>query len=130
MEIEAAQIKDEGTGQSPDGSLEVTGEVDAILAKYVGDIIRKVQAEWITTPKSQEGGQTLKAQVTVIIDSEGNLLSTSFESKSGDESFDLSAMRAVERSAPFPPPPLEIKDEVVSEGFLIEFSPRSVVGGA
>lgn len=130
VEIEAAQIEKEGTGQSPNGSLDVTtSDINAVLIKYVGDIIRKIQSEWITTPKTLADGQVLKTQIVVTIDSQGHVISTSFETKSGDATFDLSAMRAVERAAPFPPPPDMIKDEAVSEGFLIEFNPRSVMGG-
>ncbi len=127
--IEAAQIKYEGQGQSPEGTLNEADTVNAILAKYVEAVTRKVRNEWITTPKELADGQVLKTEITVNIDEGGNIVSTSYDSKSGDASFDLSAMRALERSGPFPPPPPEIKAEVVSEGFGIVFNPKSVVSG-
>jgi len=129
VEIEAAQVEKEGTGQSPDGTLNATNtETDPELIAYYAAIRRKINQEWITTPKQLEEGQVLKTQVNVLIDSSGIIVSTSYETKSGDVSFDLSAQRAVERAAPFPPPPDKIKDEAISEGFLIEFNPKSVVG--
>ncbi len=129
VEIEAAQIEKEGTGQSPYGSLDITkGETNPVLVAYYEAVKRKINEQWITTPKQVEGGVVLKTQINVMIDSLGKLIEASFETRSSDSSFDLSAMRAVERAAPFPPPPQEIKDEAITEGFLIEFNPRNVVG--
>lgn len=129
VEIEAAQIEKEGSGQSPYGSLDTTeGETNPVLAAYYEAIKKKINQEWITTPKKQEEGQSLKTEINLKIDINGNIVSANYETQSGDPSFDLSAMRAVERSAPFPGPPEEIRGEVLSEGFLIEFNPRSVVG--
>lgn len=129
VEIEAAQIEKEGTGQSPYGSLDVkNGETNPLLIAYYSAIKRKINEEWITTPKQTEEGEVLKTQINLMIDSQGKIISASFETKSGDTSFDASAMRAVERAAPFPIPPDEIKNEAITEGFLIEFNPRNVVG--
>lgn len=131
IEIEAAQIKEPGGGQSPYGTLDTnTGETNPALVAYYIAIKKKINEQWITTPKQLPEGQSLKTGINVLIDAQGNVTSSSYETKSGDPSFDLSAMRAIERAAPFPPPPDEIKKEVVSEGFLFEFNPRSVVGGA
>lgn len=129
VEIEAAQIEKEGQGQSPYGSLDIPeGEANPVLAAYFEAVKRKINQEWITTPKQLSEGQTLKTVVNLRIDLNGNIISNMFETQSGDASFDLSAMRAIERAAPFPSPPDEIRAEVLSEGFLIEFNPRSVVG--
>lgn len=126
--LEAAQIEKEGTGQSMNGSLEEGTTLDPALIAYYNELKRRINEQWITLPKEGEA-QALKTTITVVIDGGGNLVSTSYESKSGDAAFDLSAMRAVERAAPFPVPPDAIKQEAVREGFLIEFNPRSVVGG-
>lgn len=128
-EMEAAQIEKEGSGQSPYGSLDVReGEMNAALIAYYEELKRKINDQWITTPKTLEEGQYLRTTINVLIDSQGNIISASFESKSTDNSFDLSAMRAIEKAAPFPIPPEEIRREALTEGFLIEFNPRSVVG--
>lgn len=129
VEMEAAQIEKEGQGQSPYGSLDVPeGELNPILVAYYAELKKRINQQWIVTPKKLEEGQVLKTTINVLIDEQGNLISAGYEMKSGDASFDLSAMRAIERAAPFPAPPETIKQEAVYEGFLIEFSPRSVVG--
>ncbi|MBI4411020.1 MAG: cell envelope integrity protein TolA [Deltaproteobacteria bacterium] len=129
VQIEAAQIEKEGAGQSPYGSMDIQdGETNPALIAYYEAVKKKINQEWITTPKALEEGKQLRTQITVLIDSVGSIIRTEYELKSDDPSFDLSAMRAVERSAPFPPPPEEIKDEALTEGFLIEFNPRTVLG--
>ncbi len=129
VEIEAAQIEKEGVGQSPEGSLDAkNSETNPQLIAYYEALKRKINEQWITTPKA-DNGTPLKTQITVLIDSTGHIVSTSFEAKSGDASFDASAMRAVEAAAPFPTPPETIRNEALTEGFLIEFNPRNVVGG-
>lgn len=129
LQPEAAQVENEGDGQSPYGSLDnQTGEVDAILATYVGEIKRKISNEWITMPKNTEVGQSLITKVKVKIDESGRIISTVINQRSGDMTFDLSALRAVERASPFPTPPESIKNIALGEGFLIEFNPESIVG--
>ena len=128
VDIEAAQVKDEGGGQSPYGSLTDKGEANPALVAYFEAVKRKINEEWITTPKTLPDGQTLKTVINLLIDALGNIVSATYDTQSGDAAYDLSAMRAVERAAPFPAPPDEIRSEVLSEGFLIEFNPRSIVG--
>lgn len=129
LQPEAAQVENQGDGQSPYGSLDnQTGEFDAILAAYVGEIKRKISNEWITMPKNTEVGQSLVTKVKVKIDESGRIISTVVNQRSGDLSFDLSALRAVERASPFPTPPESIKNIALGEGFLIEFNPESIVG--
>lgn len=129
VEIEAAQIEKEGSGQSPYGSLDVQeGEMNPALIAYYEALKRRINDQWITTPKKLEEGQNLRATINVLVDAQGYIISASFESKSMDTSFNLSAMRAIEKAAPFPTPPEEIRREALTEGFLIEFNPRSVVG--
>lgn len=129
LQPEAAQVENEGDGQSPYGSLEnQTGEVDAVLAAYVGEIKRKISNEWITMPKNTEAGLSLITKIKVKIDESGRIISTTVNQVSGDTSFDLSALRAVERASPFPIPPESIKNLVLGAGFVFEFNPESVVG--
>ncbi|MBI2341043.1 MAG: cell envelope integrity protein TolA [Deltaproteobacteria bacterium] len=129
VQIEAAQIEKEGTGQSPYGSLDIeNGETNPVLIAYYVAVKKKINQEWITTPKTLEEGKQLRTQINVLIDAVGYIIRTDYELKSGDPSFDLSAMRAIERAAPFPAPPEEIKGEALTEGFLIEFNPRTVLG--
>ena len=46
--------------------------------------------------------------------------------RSGDELFDLSAVRAVRGASPLEPPPERIQGEALQEGFLIDFVPSQI----
>lgn len=130
VEMEAAQVPEDGGGDDPLGSYDVReSDLNQALIAYYKAIKQKINEEWVTTPKQLAEGQMLQTKIDVEISSTGSIISIDYASQSGDISFDLSAKRAVERAAPFPPPPAEILDEVLREGFLIEFNPRSVVGG-
>lgn len=127
--LEAPQVPEDGGGQSPDGSLDTNpSDVSAQIAAYGMEIKRRINREWITTPKEVPEGQILMTRISLEIDSDGQIVAVEYAARSGDATFDASAKRAVERASPFPAPPGEIKTEVLREGFLIEFNPRSVVG--
>jgi outer membrane biosynthesis protein TonB len=125
VETGAAQAKKEATGQSPFGSDEGS-TVDAALISYYNLIKQKINKEWIISKGEFAGA--LKTKIVVLIDGSGNIIRTEYEGQSGDISFDESAMRALKRAAPFPTPPVSIRDEAIDEGFLIEFNPRAVTG--
>jgi len=125
--LEAAQVDKEGQGGSTVGSENAeNSNNDPILAAYVEEVIKRINMAWVTTPKTLEDGQSLKTKISLYIDEQGQVMNVSYASKSGDASFDASAMSAVERSSPFPAPPAEIKQKI-AQGFLIGFNPRSVV---
>lgn len=112
-----------GTG-SPFGS--PGGTVDAAdpqIARYQGQVRSKIIREWIRTNSGTEG-DPLRSRVVVRINASGNVISTSFAKRSGDASFDMSAVRAIERASPLPPPPEVVMGEALNEGFVIDFSSR------
>lgn len=123
VEVNAAQTRNEDTGQSPFGSDEGS-TIDPQLMAYYNIVKSKIKKNWI---KGEYQG-TLRAHLVVTIDGMGNTLSVEVEKSSGNGSFDESARRAVKRSAPFPPPPASIKDEVLTEGFEFDFFPNSMSG--
>lgn len=125
VDFSAAQSKTGDTGQSPWGS-DKGDVVDPQLILYYNTIKRKINKEWVVNENSFTG--ELHTQIIVLIDASGNVLRTDFKGLSGNGSFDDSAMRAIRRSAPFPPPPESIRKEALTEGFLIEFNPQSVTG--
>lgn len=125
VKLESSQAKEGDTGQSPFGSIKGSS-IDPALVMYYNIIKRKINNEWVVS-KSEFSG-TLVTRIVVLIDARGNIIRTAFKKPSGNGSFDDSAMRAIKRSAPFPVPPDSIKQEAVSEGFLIEFNPNSVTG--
>lgn len=125
VDLTAAQARKEDTGQSPWGSNEGS-DVDPALMVYYNTLKKKINREWVIS--KGEYSEVLKTQIIVMIDANGNVLRTSYKTTSGDGSFDDSALRALKKSAPFPIPPQSIRDEALTEGFLIEFNPKTVTG--
>lgn len=125
VDLSVAQAKDGETGQSPFGS-DKGGSADAELIAYYNTIKRKITREWMISKGDVSGN--LITQIVVMIDANGNILRSQFKLTSGDGSFDESAMRAIRHTAPFPIPPQGIRNEALTEGFLIEFNPQTVTG--
>lgn len=57
-------------------------------------------------------GKDLKAVIIIEIDQQGQVMGSRFEQSSGNLSFDQSAMRAVSKAVPFPPPPGKMSLEI------------------
>lgn len=126
---EAAQVEKEGDGQSPEGALKVgQNELNAILVSYFSKVKKQVQGQWIAV--TQGAGSKLKAEIVVQINSVGEVEKSYVETPSGNVDFDQSTLKAIDRASPFPPPPAEIKDQILTQGFSILFDPESVTGGS
>jgi TonB family protein len=80
--------------------------------------------EWIVPVKYTEMGQGYNAKIEVMINMDGDVVSVRWASRSGNASFDQSALRAVKKASPFPKPPDMLAWEAYNEGFLVEFDPR------
>ncbi|MCE9625869.1 MAG: TonB family protein, partial [Deltaproteobacteria bacterium] len=106
---------------NPNG--EITG-ADPGYAQYQSSVRGKIIREWVRTGASPDGEQAIRTRIQVRINASGQVISKSVVKSSGDESFDLSALRAIERASPLPPPPEGIKSEALSEGFVVDFSSR------
>jgi TonB family protein len=124
---EAAQIGGSGegykygTGTTP---LKVLPS-DPEYLKYQAQVRWKIMHEWVIPEKFvEEGGPRMNARLEVMINMDGDVVSLRWASRSGNESFDQSALRAVKKSSPFPKPPDRLAWEAYNEGFLIEFDPR------
>lgn len=123
IDLSAAQSRNEDTGQSPYGS-DQGNTIDPALIAYYNTIKSKIRKNWV---KGEYAG-VLRASIVVKIDANGNIMTANIEKKSTNTSFDDSAKRAVQRAAPFPPPPESIRNEVLTEGFEFDFNPTSVTG--
>ncbi len=116
-----------GTGSGPGSEFgSPTGVISAQdpgFAQYQSQVRSKIMREWVQT---HVGGELehLRARITVRINASGDVISKSFAKSSGVPSFDNSAMRAVERASPFPPPPALVQAEALREGFIVDFSSR------
>jgi len=124
---EAAQIKESGegykygTGTQP---LKVLPS-DPEYLKYQAMIRAKIIREWVLPLRYvEEAGERRHCALEVMINDDGEVISTRWESPSGDPTFDSSAVRAVRKASPLPKPPDRLAWEAYNEGFLIEFDPR------
>ena len=109
-----------GTGDKP---LKVPPS-DPEYLKYQAMVRAKIIRAWIVpTVYSGETGR-YSAQLEVLINDDGEVVSTRWSKTSGNASFDQSAVRAVKNASPFPKPPDRLAWEAYNEGFLIEFDPR------
>jgi colicin import membrane protein len=77
---------------------------------YVAMARDRVKGFWVIPDTLSE--KDLKAVIIIEIDRQGQVQGSRFEQSSGNLSFDQSAMRAVSKAAPFPPPPGQVPLEI------------------
>ena len=120
QEFEAAQVKNPGEGFQFGTGLEPVAipPNDPEYLAYQATVQAKIMREWIT-PYSEP-----TAQLIIFINQNGAIVSTEWERKSENPSFDASCLRAIQRASPLPIPPDRIKWEAFREGFLIDFDQR------
>ncbi len=83
------------------GGAGVPGKVSAI---YVMEVWSLIKSNW-AYPASMEGRKDLEAIVVIMVKSDGAIVKTRFEKRSGSAIFDDSVSKAVDRSNPLPPFP-------------------------
>ncbi len=114
-----------GGGEVPAfGSNPEIGAADPGYAQYQSSVRSKIIREWVRASSTPDGEQAIRTRIQVRINASGAVISKNVVRSSGNESFDLSALRAIERASPLPPPPEGIKTEALSEGFVVDFSSR------
>ncbi|OGQ48215.1 MAG: hypothetical protein A3H42_00730 [Deltaproteobacteria bacterium RIFCSPLOWO2_02_FULL_46_8] len=122
---EAAQVKDKGegfkygTGTQP---LRVS-PLDPEYVIYQAKLRSKIMQEWILPMTYLEGPAKPKASLIVQINNQGEIITTDWDTKSNNPSFDSSCLRAVQRASPLPVPPPRLEWEAYNEGFQVEFDP-------
>ncbi len=124
---EAAQIGASGEGYKYGTGTEPLKVMpsDPEYLKYQAQVRWKIMREWVVPVKfTEEGGPSLNARLEVMINMDGDVVSVRWASRSGNESFDQSALRAVKKASPFPKPPDKLAWEAYNEGFLVEFDVR------
>lgn len=124
---EAAQIQDAPPGGFTIGNERGTyvSPDDPEYVLYQAKIRQRIMNEWILPLKFVEEGLGLICKITVHMNDQGEVVEKEWEQRSGNESFDLSAMRAIERASPLDIPPDRLKYEVFNEGFIVEFKPQA-----
>jgi len=88
----------EGVGKGGGGP---SGPVSSL---YVMEVWSLVRSNW-AYPANMESKKDLEAIVVVVVKSDGSIVKTRLEKRSGSPIFDDSVMKAVERSNPLPPFP-------------------------
>jgi periplasmic protein TonB len=130
VDPEAAQVEQSGEGYKYGTSnkpLRVPPS-DPEYLKYQATVRSRIMREWILPIGITEGGGApLNARLAVRINDDGEVTAASWESRSGNTSFDQSALRSVKKASPFPRPPDRLAWEAYNEGFLIEFDQRSKI---
>jgi protein TonB len=97
--------------------------VDASLAWYHDTVNAALDRNWIRPPLEDAGGTVYAVVVAFEIARDGSVRGVKVESSSGVQVVDLSAVRAVRDSAPFPPPPPGRRDETVRARIRFEYDP-------
>lgn len=107
-----------GNQVSPGTSL--SGEAkEALVASYYDVLRDQLKDNWTLPPWIAR--QDLSAQVRLYLDSQGKVLKFNFKKTSGNNPFDEAVKHAIEESQPFPAPPKELADSLISDGILVGF---------
>ena len=93
-----------GDGSDQGGGGAVVDTEYVIYSQRVSGIIKQ---NWVETDRKSG----LVARVRFEISPDGEVSNIRLERSSGDKAYDLSVMRAVQRSSPLPPPPEQHRDD-------------------
>ncbi|MBI2082718.1 MAG: TonB C-terminal domain-containing protein [Deltaproteobacteria bacterium] len=129
-EPEAAQIVKGTQGGVPYGSTQgpFSSPNDLERAQYTLEVRNLIVKEWIPPLNTRSPSLGLICKVIVRINERGEVIETRWDQRSGNESFDLSALRAIMKASPLKPPPERLKMEAIHEGFIFEFHPALLNG--
>jgi len=87
-----------------------TGEGTGVgTDSYYGIITEMIRNQWVYPDIASSG---LEAIVSIRIDKKGNIISQEVEKSSGNMLFDQSALRAISKASPLPPPPFGMETEI------------------
>jgi colicin import membrane protein len=105
--IEIIRNKVQSASAGEDG---ITGKGTGVDANsYYGIIIEMIRNQWVYPDiVSSE----LEVIVSIRIDKQGNIISQEIEKSSGNILFDQSALRAISKANPLPPPPFGMETEI------------------
>ena len=127
VEQEAGQVPETQPGGFTFGSATANyvSPDDPEYVIYQMKIRQKIMDQWILPMKYTGQDFGLICRIIVHINDKGEVSETEWEFKSGNPSFDMSALRSIEKSSPLDIPPERLKYEVYNEGFIVEFKPTA-----
>jgi len=76
------------------------------LDSYYALITSKIWSQWVYPDLESKG---LEVIISIKIDRNGRIVSQEIEKSSGNELFDRSAIKALSKASPLPPPPVEME---------------------
>ena len=100
-----------------------SGEIAAKTNDYANFVSSKVHNNWSIPPELKPRGK-IETMIEIKIMRDGSLAYAGFEKRSGNSFYDESAMKAVKKSAPFPPLPGGFPDNIMEIG--IRFHPSQL----
>ena len=104
------------------GPQQGNGEVNQELGRWLADVRNRVNSHWSVF--SEDRPVTRVTIIGVKIADDGELIDARVDASSGNQTFDLSAMRAVRQAAPFPSVPRMLREEIQKRGGLaLRFAP-------
>ena len=128
--IDKIRSKIDGPTGQPEGESGVSanyagggGLSNRIVALYLNKISVLIWKNW-SLPSDIARDPKMHVKVQVRIDASGGLLERTIYKTSGISLVDESALNAVVKSAPFPPPPPLVASEMESEGIIFDFFPQ------
>ncbi len=108
--IQGSLSKDSVKQETPLRSAGVPGIVNSTdTESYSALVFERIQREWIYPDLDRAD---LEAIISFRITGEGKIISQKLKKSSGNTIFDRSAMKAVLKASPLPPPPVEQEVEV------------------
>jgi len=108
MKREEVEIIREGVVSAGEGGSAGEGKgVDA--DSYYGRVIEMIRNQWVWP---EIGSPDLEVIISIRIDGRGNIVSQEIERSSGNPRFDHSALRAISKANPLPPPPFGVETEI------------------
>lgn len=106
-------------GNQTNSGTSATGAMQDAANAYFGHIREKLYNNWALPSYLQ--GKGLRAEVAIYLDERGNLIRYRFTQFSGSDVFDNNVKAAIQKSAPFAPPPAELSKVLRNSGIGLQF---------
>lgn len=91
-------------------------EIERPLQSYALDVHRRIKENWsIPNVFLKDMGEDLEAIVVLKLKPNGELIDIRLQKHSGSHPFDESVLRAIKKTAPFPIPPFDSKEDLEIE---------------
>ena len=102
-EAEAGKPDSQGKAEDHPSQAVNSSGGDSLLAGYHALVKERIWNEWVYP--SLGDSEDLECIVTITIEKDGKVLVKGIDRSSGNRLFDRSALRAIEKASPLPPPP-------------------------